>query len=208
MYKKNTLAIKQLNRFQLWCIIMAAGVIALLITMLFTNGQSLMDLLYSNKRNTYFDFTFSMLSAHSRKEYTSMYPPFAQMFFHLLICLIPGYSSKMTAKKLISYPLGALFVLFFFICCTLLIVWIIEDQLKEKNWLKRCAAILLIFSAPYIYEYQRGNVLIIVVPLICFFMFYYDSEKPAVSALACFALAVAAGFKLYPAILGMILLSE
>lgn len=208
MYKKNAIINKQLNRFQLWCVIMAVGFVALLITMLFTNGRSLLDLMYSNKKDTYFDFTFSMLAAHSRKEYNSMYPPFAQMFFHVLICLIPDYSSKMTIRKLISYPLGATFVLFFFICCTLFIIWVIDDQLDEKKWLKRCAAILLVFSAPYIYEYQRGNVLIIVVPLICFFMFYYDSEKPAVSALACFALAVAAGFKMYPAVLGMILLSE
>ena len=107
-----------------------------------------------------------------------------------------------------SYPLGALYVLFFFICCTLFIAWIIDDQLNEKNWLKRCAILLLVFSAPYIYEYQRGNVLIIVVPLMCIFMFYYDSERLSVRVLASLALAVAAGFKMYPAILGMILLTE
>lgn len=208
MHKIDVLTERKINRCQLWCIVMALGLVVLFITMLFTNGQTFLDLTYSNPRNTFFDFTYSMLAAHSRKEYNSMYPPFAQMFFHVLICLIPGYSSKMTAKKLITYPLGALYVLFFFLCCTLFISWIIDDQLKEKKWLKRCVLLLLIFSAPYIYEYQRGNVLIIVVPLICFFMFYYDSERISVRALASFALAVAAGFKMYPAILGMILLTE
>ena len=208
MTEINALTERKLNRCQLWCIIMAIGLVVLFVTMLFTNGRTFLDLTYSNKKDTFFDFTFSMLAAHSRKEYSGMYPPFAQMFFHLLICLIPGYSSKMTVRKLISYPLGALYVLFFFICCTLFIAWIIDDQLNEKNWLKRCAILLLVFSAPYIYEYQRGNVLIIVVPLMCIFMFYYDSERLSVRVLASLALAVAAGFKMYPAILGMILLTE
>lgn len=204
----NTINRNQLNRTKLWCIIMALGFVVLLFTMLFTNGQTFLDLTYANKKDTYFDFTFSMLAAHSRKEYNGMYPPFAQMFFHLLVCLIPDYSSKMTVRDLISYPLGALYVLYFFIVCTLLITWIINDRLNEGKGLKRCLVILLIFSAPYIYEYQRGNVLIIVVPLICFFMFFYESENRYISALACFALAVAAGFKFYPAVLGMILLVE
>lgn len=199
---------RKLSRCQLWCIIMAIGLGVLFLTMLKTNGQTLLDLTYANKKDTFFDFTFSMIAAHPRDVYTGMYPPFAQMFFHLLICLIPDYSAEMTVRDLISYPLGALFVLFFFLCCTLFIAWIIDDQLKEKKWLKRCVMLLLIFSAPYIYEYQRGNVLIIVVPLMCFFMFYYESEKLSVRALSSMALAFAAGFKMYPAILGMILLSE
>lgn len=198
----------QLNRAQLWCVIMSAGFLALLITMLFTNGQSLLDLTYVKRGNTYFDFAYSMIQAHSRKTYDSMYPPFAQMFFHVLICLIPDYSKKMTVKKLLNYPLGALFILFFFIVCILFIMWMITDQLKEKTWQKRYLAILLFFSAPYIYEFQRGNVLMIVVPLTCFFMFYYDSDSPKVRVLASLALAFAAGFKIYPAILGVLLLME
>lgn len=41
-----------------------------------------------------------------------------------------------------------------------------------------------------------------------FFILYRNSEKPLLRELACLALAIAAGFKLYPAFLGVLLLRD
>ena len=59
-----------------------------------------------------------------------------------------------------------------------------------------------------LYGLERGNILLLCWPLMAFFILYRNSEKPLLRELACLALAIAAGFKLYPAFLGVLLLRD
>ena len=69
-------------------------------------------------------------------------------------------------------------------------------------------SVALLFAAPYLYLYGRGNYLVIVVTCISWFFAWYRSEKRWQRELALILLAIAAGIKLYPALLAAILLKE
>ncbi len=68
--------------------------------------------------------------------------------------------------------------------------------------------IALLFAAPYLYLYGRGNYLFLVVTCISWFFAWYNSEKRWQRELSLVLLAIAAGIKLYPALLAAILLKE
>jgi hypothetical protein len=71
-----------------------------------------------------------------------------------------------------------------------------------------CIAVALMITAPYLYLYGRGNYLVIVVMCISWFFAWYNSEKRWQREISLVLLAVAAGIKLYPALLAAILLKE
>lgn len=195
-------------RILVWGGIMLMGFLTLLITMFFTHGQSLLDLTYCRTGDTYYDFTISIVGARSRSEYGGMYPPLAQLFFYVIAWMLPPAYDEMTIRELIAQPLGALYVLFFFVAITVWIYWLLEDNLNAPKWVRRICLVLLFFSAPFIYGVQRGNVLFLCLPLVLFYVFYYDSERPFMRGAAMVCLAIAAGIKLYPAILGLMLVRE
>ena len=63
-------------------------------------------------------------------------------------------------------------------------------------------------SAPFIYMYERGNVVIIAMLLLAVFFAWYDSNNFYKARIALLCLSVAVCLKAYPAIAGIILLSE
>jgi len=196
------------KRVLLWTIIMSSGFVILLYQMWLTNGMALQSLTYRVTKDTFYDFTISILAGWDRENYGGMYPPLIQIFFHALACVVPNINPDGKPKELINSPLGALYTLFFLMGCALMIAWLFQDNLKVKNWLQRIVVILLFLSGPYIYCWQRGNVIILVVPLIILFAVYYDSDNAVMRVFALIALAIAAGIKMYPAILGLMLVIE
>ena len=196
------------KRFMIWGAVMLAGLIALAITMTVTRGQSLVNLLYTNQKNTYYDFTSSILAARNRNEYGGMYPPLAQFFFWVLAHLLPAGYEDLTIRELINLPLGAVYVMFFFLVCAFLTGWMLEDGLRTPKYTRRFTVAALFLSVPFIYGIQRGNVLFICLPLMLYFCLNYDAESRTRRILSLVALAIAAGIKIYPAILGMMLVKS
>jgi len=72
--------------------------------------------------------------------------------------------------------------------------------------IKSLTAFALCCSYPMIFSIERGNTIIFTVLLCTFYLFYYNSENKVLRELALIALAVAAAFKITPAILGIMLL--
>jgi hypothetical protein len=100
-----------------------------------------------------------------------------------------------------------LFVVFV-IVVVLGIVSMTERLTRSCGGRKKLLAFCAVFSYGVLYGLERGNILLLCWPLMAFFILYRNSEKPLLRELACLALAIAAGFKLYPAFLGVLLLRD
>lgn len=74
--------------------------------------------------------------------------------------------------------------------------------------LRICVSVALLCAAPHLYLYGRGNYVFIVVTCISWFLAWYKSPKRWQRELSLVLLAIAAGIKLYPALLAAILLKE
>lgn len=193
------------------------------VTMLFTHGESFANTLFSDPYTAYgifghddfMDFFNSIRDASTKEVYKNgiIYPPLANLFFFVL--------SKMVKPELLTLPFIlrkqlaadttclALYAVFVFVCM-LFFVRMMQKRLDGATQARSAAGfpILLIFSYPMLYCVQRGNILLLAMVLTMFFVFYRNDERKWVRELSYIALAVAAGLKLYPAVFGLLLITD
>lgn len=81
-------------------------------------------------------------------------------------------------------------------------------ELKEKTALRFLVSIAVTFSGIMVYTIERGNFLFLTVLCCMIFAFWYDSDSKVKREISLFALALAAAFKLSPAILGILLIYD
>ena len=81
----------------------------------------------------------------------------------------------------------------------------IFDMLDKEKWYKFLIAAILMVSGVSLFSYERGNIIVLAVSGMLFFIATYDSENKILRELGYIALAFAAALKGYPAILGLLL---
>jgi hypothetical protein len=80
--------------------------------------------------------------------------------------------------------------------------------LKERGFGKYSpvAAVLVVFSFPFIYSFDRGNIILLSMLLTLIFIRWYDSDNKYARWTAYIAIAAAVGIKIYPAFFLILLL--
>ena len=63
-------------------------------------------------------------------------------------------------------------------------------------------------SPAYVFMLERGNIVILSLLFLMFFVFNYNSENMVIRNLALLSLAIATGLKLYPVFFGLLLLNK
>ena len=205
---KTSMSSGQRARFVLWGVFMSGAIFLLIVMAFLTHGQAFIDQMYSKSTDTFYDFTVSVISARDPAEYGGMYPPLAQLIFHLIANLLPPEYDSYTLYDLINSPLGAIYVLYYFLFFLMAYFAVIKKVLHVPQRIQFFFVFSTLLSVPFIYGLQRGNIIFVCLPLMLFFVEYYDSQNPKIQILAMGALAIAAGIKLYPAMLGLLLVKK
>lgn len=134
------------------------------------------------------------------------YPAFCFVIFRLFYSFLPkpegvvydDFSIRATQAAVVPFAIFMVILIFCF-------YHIFQYQMRKKPFIEREAVtIVLLLSAPFIYVFERGNMIIIA--LVCTFLYImlYDSEKAVYRTIGYVCLAVAAAIKLYPAIFGIL----
>ena len=141
----------------------------------------------------------------------SSYPAMA----NLIIYLLTPTESNFTLYSNYSMSIDNLALVrgMFFLMISSLLLYVSLERLfslhKPAN--KLLAGILplaLLFSGPFIYAFERGNILIFAIALTTFFLSGYKSENKLVRELSMLSLALAASIKIVPAVFGLLMLLE
>ena len=128
------------------------------------------------------------------------YPPLAYLLFYL--CDVASFHDVTTPWAMtLAMVLGALGVLLLLWGC-----WRMLSSAEKGKRLLLAAACSL--CAPTLYAFERGNIILLAAVLCLFFLLGYESPRPIVREAAFAALAVAAALKIYPALLGLLLLRQ
>jgi hypothetical protein len=88
----------------------------------------------------------------------------------------------------------------------LLIMIQLYEMLDASKLLKFLVSIMIMLSGVMIFSYERGNLILLAAAGMIFFINTYDSDNKVLRECGYLSLAVAAGLKGYPAILGLLLL--
>lgn len=204
--------------FDLFCLISLGGILSFVIVLFIENADAAQWLVMEHNFKYQFSDFFRQIvySSDLQNIYYNTadapFPPFAYLCFHFLYKLNPiNVPIELKSWEIIqNYQFNLLIYVMFMIVTTVFFVKIIETILqkyKEKNII--LFVILILCSAPFMSGViERGNIAIIVCILLLWAMYLMDSEVIWEKELALILIAVAASFKIYPAIFGIIYLRE
>ena len=163
------------------------------------------------------DFYETMKDARYLRPYDgySVYPPLVYVLFNPLSNLIIANENvwDQTPYALGWVPMSttpnAIIVSFtFFAMITIMVLTLASKELKHSTKKAYLFALVFLASPGYIFMIERGNLAILATLCMFIYLYLYDSENEIYREIALISLAIAACFKIYPAILGILLLID
>lgn len=197
-------------------IAVVVSLLVFVLSILVTHGNS-MKLYLWKAGSSFYDFFFCIKNDiywNRSKVYDArnIYPPLANVIY----MMITRCMSVETLQKIQSMGINEIrtlqeggfyfllymntLLLFFYAVCT---SWK-KGSGKEKNLF----AFTMAFTIPFLYQYERANIIFLALCFTMVFFLWKDSENRVQRELSFLALACAAGIKIYPAIFGITLLRE
>lgn len=212
--KKSILKIKKyLSVENVLIITFTVLLIAAVISLAVNNGSNIYSLLWSGKNIGIFpDFFESVIEASTKNPYVYgvIYPALSYCILYPFSFLLPGEYSTISDIPVISTTIQGFVVGSFVVFSSIFLIILFSLKLSNSRISFKSLALvfLLLFSAPVIYLYERGNILFFSVIFLILFLILKDSKNIYLRELSLICLAVSANIKLLPAIFGITLIYE
>lgn len=183
-----------------------------------TRGDSLQDMFFWNDAYSdhFMDF-FNTIRDSSDLTWvyqrSTIYPPLSVLLMHMFASMIPSEQAKLPFADRYEMQMSQICVVLFFMVAFVSVLLLAKmiDRYMEKAGVDRWRYLLIFFliiSFPVTYCLERGNTSLIALVGCAFFLFFRNSENKVVRELSYLALALAAGLKMFPAVLGIILIYD
>lgn len=202
---------KKIAMIQIWVLIIGFAV----LFFLFLNGlwrhigPDQEQVFFHRGENFMADFTNVMRYSAELSPYTNeINGLWEKPYFPLTYVLFFGIS------KIFGYDAGNDEISYFMLAGTCLIMAFMMilmaiqfyDMLQKDKLYKFLMTVVLLGSGVSMFSYERGNVILLAVSGMIFFLVTYESENKILRELGYIALALAAALKGWPALLGVLLL--
>lgn len=185
----------------------------------FSEGSWLDSVLFIDIHDTGMDFFNSLFTVANRKPYTEYgicYPPLSCVFFYMFYKSLPNNikesyidGTHINSGNDIRLNQAAMVPYLIMLIMTLLIIGIIVyHTYKGNKYGKIITTISLLFCSGIIYCIDRGNIVIVALLFSLIFVLGYDSKSYFIKEISYICLAIATGLKIYPVILGILLIKN
>lgn len=197
---------------RIFVILLLLGDILFWVMQMVVHGEWLDGYFLPDYSDTGMDF-FNMLACldkHNPYKMKVNYPPMCFVILKVLYRFIPTSIRGDDANGFYYRELMHSQVMY--ILCTIILVWgtieLIKYSYKGTNKEKTVFALGIIFSGPFLFTFERGNLFIISFVCLLVFINLYDSDKTSLRWCAYFALSLSAAIKIYPAVFGLLILCK
>jgi len=142
--------------------------------------------------------------------YDATFPAFAYIIYYLLYRINPYNWDVTQWKECRDYQYNIMVYLMLTLLIILVFKFIVDKILYEVPETKRFLLIIaVVFSAPVMCgAIERGNISLFTAILVLAALYLKDSDNKVLRELAMILIAMAAGIKVYPAIVGVVYLKE
>lgn len=190
-------------------------VLSLFYYMISIKNNSFQAVAFGSMYDTFMDW-FNCVAGYGGNPYAgevgTNYPALAVLFFRICRLGIPEYALSAGDIRSGGGLFGCQNAWIIFGIYNGILVWIfsisVDCRLKLKYWDRMLFLAVCLFSFPVLFAFERGNIINLAFVLTFFFCSFYDDENKVLKELSFFALAIAAGIKIYPAIFGLLLLKR
>ncbi|MCL2143085.1 MAG: DUF2029 domain-containing protein [Methanomassiliicoccaceae archaeon] len=201
--------------FTLFLTILIAFFIVFVIAAVVTGGDSIHMVFLADKRDTFMDH-FNSIKYSSDHPYTRfhvIYPPLVTSFYtvlgYLTIPFVDVASIEELAPALRSSQMGIMSFLIITLVTFYALYLIFSRIVREEGIRKELMFLFAVLLAyPFVYALERGNSIIMALVFCLLFILGHKSENKYVRYASYIALGCAAGIKLYPAILWLLILKD
>lgn len=197
----------------IFAVVMSFSLLIFIIAGLLSQGETVYYMFWKDHDGTFMDF-FDSIVYSSYLPYTYwgvIYPPLVTTFYNILgHFMIPFVepSDVYLGYVLRNSQMGLVIYLAITAVSVYLIVWFMRRVLKVESSIKELIIVLLIVSYPFVCIIEHGNVILIALFFSFLFVWGYRSENKKIRYLSYLALAIAVGFKIYPVLLGILIIKE
>lgn len=143
--------------------------------------------------------------------YGAIYPPFCYLLGKVLASFIPNaeiYVNFEDTFVMRDSQMGRMLYLMFMSVMVLIIAASVLEMSKKSSRFKILNVAVIIMCTPLISVFDRGNFIILAIAFSFIFVTFYDSSNKVLREIALISLAIAASVKIYPAVLGVLLLKH
>lgn len=185
------------------------GILIFIFSGLITRGHSFYNLFSPDKKDYFMDF-FNVLHGLFNGPYTygSIYPSLPQLIYKILLRLVP-YDIAGKSPSVIRATQSGEIVFLFYMLITLLIFFILLMEVKKGLKIEKYIfAFIILFSAPFLFQFERANIIFVALLFLMIFVFFKDSKNRIVREFALVSLAISGAIKFYPALFGLLLIKD
>lgn len=184
-------------------------VVGLVIVSQFTDAANSLALYIGLSFNSFTDFSDTVMAAQGNPyDVGVIYPPLCYLLCKIMGGMIPGFKDFQDTMALRDSQMGRMVYTYFVVLCVLVVFFVIVKFCKYDNLYKICLSLVIVLSVPFLSTVDRGNFLLLCTVCVIVFVAFYDSENKFAKELALICLAVAAAIKIYPAVLGLLLIKK
>jgi len=204
--------------FTLFLTIMIAFFAVFVIAAVISGGDTFYYVLNADRSKIFSDHFDSILysSDHPYTRLTDpvIYPPLVTVFYIILGQFIIPYvnippGETLSARLIMETQMGITSFFIIMVLTFYALYLIVSKIMKEESFRKKLMFLFTVVLAyPFIYAVERGNSVILALVFCFVFLLGYRSENKIIRYASYIALGCAAGIKLYPAILLLLILRD
>lgn len=203
------LKIKPLN---LYLLISLATILTGMVWMALTKGNVWDSLLFGDHDDYFMDFFNHIFYVNDpailyTRSVQASFPAFAYLLYYFFNRLIPA-EFTITPWDARDNQYGYMVFYMYSVLAVMFLTMMVKKHLEGTKVNAGLVLITVCLTGPFLYMLERGNAVLLVIGLLLAFLYFRESEIAWKKELALVFLAFAAGFKLYPAVFGMLYLKE
>lgn len=186
-------------------------IIIFFLSIILTHGDSVKHYLFSDQKDTFMDFFNSIYDTIGRHPYQNgvIYPPICYVIYYIFSRFIPIEIFSGSNKMMLKLNQGPMLsILIYLILEILFFILLCKKVKKGKEIEKNLFVFLMLLSVPFLFAFERGNIIFVLLILLIMFFAFKDSKNKVLKELSLISLACSAAIKIYPAIFGLVLIKE
>ena len=206
--------VKRRNPAEYFIVLTLLGMTLFAVRALAGGTATFEGLFFMRGRDMLYDFVNPLRdAAQGVAAYTErhvLYPPLGNLLLRLVGRLLPAEYLNTADEDFYTWRDYNAVMLVYLLFLLVTFAWIAARLCREEHPAPRRSLLLFCFLCgfPFVFWLERGNTVLFILPLLLIFAQNYDSEKAWAREVGLVALALAFALKLYPALFGVVLLSD
>lgn len=185
------------------------GIMIFFIQGIITRGYSFYNFFSRDISNYFMDF-YNTLATLIIGPYDngSIYPPLPLLMYKILLRFIPYDIVEKGSFAIRATQTGQI-VFLAYTLITLMVFFALIIEAKKGTRLEKYIFILVtLFSAPFLFQFERANIIFVALLFSMTFIFFKDSKNHIIREFALVSLAVSSAIKIYPVLFGLLLIKD